>query len=174
MWRVLCCRAPAAVLCTDKLQPWPLQGSAELAVPSSLPCSTEIPAQLLTRRVVQGEHGTGRNVAPYVEMEWGTKAYNLMWEIKELFDPDYVLNPGVLLNRVRTAHIHLSLVWRAQAVLSVAPFASCGLRHQHRRAACDWRQVPRRLHGNLPLHVLLVCQQLGAAVCAAAGLSNSG
>lgn len=49
---------------------------------------------------VQGEHGTGRNVAPYVEMEWGTKAYDLMWEIKELFDPEYVLNPGVLLNRV--------------------------------------------------------------------------
>ena len=49
----------------------------------------------------QGEHGTGRNVAPYVEMEWGTKAYDLMWEIKEMFDPDYVLNPGVVLNRVR-------------------------------------------------------------------------
>ena len=33
-------------------------------------------------------------MAPYVEMEWGTKAYELMWEIKELFDPNYVLNPG--------------------------------------------------------------------------------
>ena len=52
---------------------------------------------------MQGEHGTGRNVAPYVEMEWGSKAYELMWEIKELFDPDYVLNPGVLLNRVSVA-----------------------------------------------------------------------
>ena len=50
----------------------------------------------------QGEHGTGRNVAPYVEMEWGGKAYDLMWRLKELFDPDYVLNPGVVLNRVRT------------------------------------------------------------------------
>ncbi len=49
----------------------------------------------------QGEHGTGRNVAPYVEMEWGTKAYELMWELKELFDPDYVLNPGVILNKAR-------------------------------------------------------------------------
>ena len=48
----------------------------------------------------QGEHGTGRNVAPYVEMEWGSRAYNLMWRLKELFDPDYVLNPGVILNKV--------------------------------------------------------------------------
>ena len=58
----------------------------------------------------QGEHGTGRNVAPYVEMEWGTKAYDLMWEIKELFDPDYVLNPGVLLNRVRKLHIFMNVM----------------------------------------------------------------
>jgi D-lactate dehydrogenase len=50
--------------------------------------------------VVQGEHGTGRNVAPYVEMEWGTTAYELMWQLKELFDPNYVLNPGVILNAV--------------------------------------------------------------------------
>ena len=49
---------------------------------------------------VQGEHGTGRNVAPYVEMEWGTTAYELMWQLKELFDPNYVLNPGVILNSV--------------------------------------------------------------------------
>ncbi len=52
---------------------------------------------------LKAEHGTGRNVAPYVEMEWGATAYNLMWELKELFDPEYVLNPGVILNRVRRA-----------------------------------------------------------------------
>lgn len=49
---------------------------------------------------LKGEHGTGRNIAPYVEMEWGTKAYELMWELKELFDPEHVLNPGVILNKV--------------------------------------------------------------------------
>lgn len=51
---------------------------------------------------LKGEHGTGRNIAPYVEMEWGTTAYELMWELKELFDPEYILNPGVILNKVRT------------------------------------------------------------------------
>lgn len=54
--------------------------------------------------VLQGEHGTGRNVAPYVEMEWGTTAYELMWQLKELFDPEYVLNPGVILNAVSQQH----------------------------------------------------------------------
>ena len=51
---------------------------------------------------LQGEHGTGRNVAPFVEMEWGSKAYELMWELKHLFDPTFVLNPGVVLNKVGT------------------------------------------------------------------------
>ena len=31
---------------------------------------------------LKAEHGTGRNVAPFVEMEWGTKAYKLMWEVR--------------------------------------------------------------------------------------------
>lgn len=48
---------------------------------------------------LKGEHGTGRNVASFVEMEWGTKATELMWELKQLFDPDFVLNPGVILNK---------------------------------------------------------------------------
>ena len=53
---------------------------------------------------LKAEHGTGRNVAPFVEMEWGTKAYEIMWELKEMFDPDYVLNPGVILNRDPDVH----------------------------------------------------------------------
>ena len=61
----------------------------------------------LASYTVQGEHGTGRNVAPYVEMEWGTTAYELMWQLKELFDPEFVLNPGVILNSVRAVFIHM-------------------------------------------------------------------
>ena len=56
--------------------------------------------RLLKHACAQGEHGTGRNMAPFVEMEWGRKATGLMWDLKELFDPDYVLNPGVVLNHV--------------------------------------------------------------------------
>ncbi|KAL6050120.1 D-lactate dehydrogenase [Balamuthia mandrillaris] len=54
---------------------------------------------------LKAEHGTGRNVAPFVEMEWGSEAYNIMWEIKRLFDPDNILNPGVILNKDPEVHM---------------------------------------------------------------------
>jgi D-lactate dehydrogenase len=54
---------------------------------------------------LKAEHGTGINMAPYVEREWGTKATELMWRIKALADPDRVLSPGVLLNRDAEAHL---------------------------------------------------------------------
>ncbi|MCA1789374.1 MAG: 4Fe-4S dicluster domain-containing protein [Thioalkalivibrio sp.] len=47
---------------------------------------------------LKAEHGTGRNMAPFVELEWGAQAYGLMRELKRLFDPENLLNPGVLLN----------------------------------------------------------------------------
>ena len=53
---------------------------------------------------LKAEHGTGRNVAPYVEREWGTKATKIMWELKGLFDPKFLLNPGVVLNENPTVH----------------------------------------------------------------------
>ncbi len=46
---------------------------------------------------LKAEHGTGRNIAPFVEREWGAKLTALMWRVKRLADPDGVLAPGVLL-----------------------------------------------------------------------------
>jgi D-lactate dehydrogenase len=54
---------------------------------------------------LKAEHGTGINMAPYVEREWGEKATELMWRIKRLADPDGVLSPGVVLSRDRGAHL---------------------------------------------------------------------
>jgi D-lactate dehydrogenase len=54
---------------------------------------------------LKAEHGTGVNMAPYVEREWGTRATELMWRVKQLADPDTVLSPGVLLNRDPGAHL---------------------------------------------------------------------
>ncbi len=54
---------------------------------------------------LKAEHGTGVNMAPYVEREWGEKATELMWRIKALADPGGVLAPGVLLNRDPDAHL---------------------------------------------------------------------
>ena len=54
---------------------------------------------------LKAEHGTGRNMAPFVEMEWGSDAYALMWELKRLLDPENLLNPGVILNEDSTVHL---------------------------------------------------------------------
>ena len=47
---------------------------------------------------LKAEHGTGRNMAPFVRKEWGDDAYELMMDVKSLFDPDGILNPGVIFN----------------------------------------------------------------------------
>jgi D-lactate dehydrogenase len=54
---------------------------------------------------LKAEHGTGRNMAPFVEMEWGRQATDLMRRIKALFDPGNLLNPGVILNDDPQAHL---------------------------------------------------------------------
>jgi D-lactate dehydrogenase len=47
---------------------------------------------------LKAEHGTGRNMAPFVKKEWGEKAYQVMLDVKQLFDPQGILNPGVIFN----------------------------------------------------------------------------
>ena len=47
---------------------------------------------------LKAEHGTGRNMAPFVKYEWGDEAFAAMRELKEIFDPHYLLNPGVIFN----------------------------------------------------------------------------
>lgn len=47
---------------------------------------------------LKAEHGTGRNMAPFVEKEWGEKAYSFMKRIKKILDPKGILNPGVIFN----------------------------------------------------------------------------
>ncbi|GAA0339752.1 FAD-binding and (Fe-S)-binding domain-containing protein [Bowmanella denitrificans] len=54
---------------------------------------------------LKAEHGTGRNMAPFVRLEWGNEAYQLMVKIKQLFDPRGILNPGVIINADAKAHV---------------------------------------------------------------------
>ncbi|MBP5509746.1 MAG: FAD-binding oxidoreductase [Kiritimatiellae bacterium] len=54
---------------------------------------------------LKAEHGTGRNMAPFVRREWGDKAYALMKDVKELFDPDGILNPGVIFNEDEGSYV---------------------------------------------------------------------
>ena len=46
---------------------------------------------------LKAEHGTGRMVAPFIEMEWGRKAYEINRRIKAIFDPERILNPDVII-----------------------------------------------------------------------------
>jgi D-lactate dehydrogenase len=54
---------------------------------------------------LKAEHGTGRNMAPFVEYEWGEKAFGLMKRIKSLLDPKGILNPGVIFNDDRECYL---------------------------------------------------------------------
>jgi D-lactate dehydrogenase len=46
---------------------------------------------------LKAEHGTGINMAPFVRHEWGDKATDMMWRIKQLADPHGILAPNVIL-----------------------------------------------------------------------------
>jgi D-lactate dehydrogenase len=54
---------------------------------------------------LKAEHGTGRNMAPFVETEWGGDAYAIMKKIKMMVDPQLLLNPGVIINEDKNGHI---------------------------------------------------------------------
>jgi len=57
------------------------------------------------RGSLKAEHGTGRNMAPFVEKEWGERAYGMMTRIKALFDPRGILNPDVILSADKRIHL---------------------------------------------------------------------
>ena len=54
---------------------------------------------------LKAEHGTGRNMAPFIETEWGGTAYEIMKQIKQAADPKMLLNPGVIINADQDAHL---------------------------------------------------------------------
>jgi D-lactate dehydrogenase len=101
---------------------------------------------------LKAEHGTGRNVAPFVALEWGAEAHALMWSIKRLFDPAGLLNPGVLLADDPLSHIrHLkplpacdTLVDRCIECGFCEPKCpSRGLTLSPRQRIVGWREIAR-------------------------------
>jgi D-lactate dehydrogenase len=54
---------------------------------------------------LKAEHGTGRNIAPFIEREWGQKLTALMWKLKRLADPQNILSPGVILTKDARSHL---------------------------------------------------------------------
>lgn len=54
---------------------------------------------------MKAEHGTGRQIAPFVKEEWGEEIFQIMYELKELVDPHHILNPGVVINTDPQCHL---------------------------------------------------------------------
>jgi D-lactate dehydrogenase len=54
---------------------------------------------------LKAEHGSGRNMAPFVRDEWGDRAYGVMRRVKDLLDPDGILNPGTILSDDPEIHL---------------------------------------------------------------------
>ncbi|WP_328691501.1 FAD-binding oxidoreductase [Streptomyces caniferus] len=74
---------------------------------------------------LKAEHATGRNIAPFLELEWGPRATELMWRIKETVDPHGILAPRILLDRDPQAHLRgLKTLPLTEAVAD--PCIECG------------------------------------------------
>ncbi|MCV4291007.1 FAD-binding oxidoreductase [Pseudomonas capsici] len=99
---------------------------------------------------LKAEHGTGRNMAPFVEKEWGSDAYQLMWQLKRLLDPKGILNPDVVLSHDPQIHLkHLKPLPAADEIVDkciecgfcepVCP--SRGLTLSPRQRIVIWRDI---------------------------------
>ncbi|MGW1893720.1 FAD-binding and (Fe-S)-binding domain-containing protein [Streptomyces sp. NPDC002004] len=74
---------------------------------------------------LKAEHATGRNIAPYLELEWGSRATELMWRTKQVIDPHGVLAPRIVLDRDPRAHLRgLKTIPRVEKVAD--PCIECG------------------------------------------------
>ncbi|EAR10135.1 FAD-binding and (Fe-S)-binding domain-containing protein [Reinekea blandensis] len=130
---------------------------------------------------LKAEHGTGRNMAPFVKLEWGESIYELMTRIKRLIDPNGLLNPGVILNDDEKAHLkHLKPMPVADPVIDrciecgfcedVCPSQNYSLTPRQRIAA--FREIQRRKDQqvNVGPDWDQAFQTMGIDTCAATGL----
>jgi len=101
---------------------------------------------------LKAEHGTGRNMAPFVELEWGAEAYALMRQIKTLFDPHGLLNPGVVMNDDAGVHLkNLKPLPQCDALVDKCiecgfcepQCPSRGLTLSPRQRIVGWREIAR-------------------------------
>jgi D-lactate dehydrogenase len=131
---------------------------------------------------LKAEHGTGRNMAPFVALEWGPAGYALMAEIKHLFDPDGLLNPGVIINADRDAHLrNLKPLPAADPVVDKCiecgfcepKCPSHGLTFSPRQRIVGWREIARLEaagDGAAARSASALYDYYGIATCAGCGL----
>ena len=135
---------------------------------------------------LKAEHGTGRNMAPYVELEWGSEAYAVMKAIKRLFDPQNLLNPEVILSDDPQIHLR-DLKPLPEADPLVDKCIECGfceavcpsrrLTLTPRQRIVIWRELQRRRQaGEDPAAIAeleAAYQYQGLDTCAADGLCST-
>ncbi|UTW09312.1 FAD-binding and (Fe-S)-binding domain-containing protein [Pseudomonas benzenivorans] len=129
---------------------------------------------------LKAEHGTGRNMAPFVELEWGRDAYQLMWRVKRLLDPRGILNPDVVLSEDPQIHLkHLKPLPAADAIVDKC--IECGfcepvcpskeLTLSPRQRIVVWRDIQARQRRGEDTRALeRDFQYQGLDTCAATGL----
>ena len=132
---------------------------------------------------LKAEHGTGRNMAPFVEMEWGAQAAALMRRIKQLFDPQNLLNPGVIINDDAQAHLkNLKPMPAAEEIVDRC--IECGfceplcpshrLTLSPRQRIVSWREISRRTAvGESTADVQADFAYFGLDTCAGCGLCST-
>ena len=91
---------------------------------------------------LKAEHGTGRQIAPYVEAEWGPEAYAIMKELKQLVDEKNILNQGVIINEDKQCHIK-NLKSLPIVEEEVDKCVECGY-CEHRCPSRDFTVTPRQ------------------------------
>lgn len=91
---------------------------------------------------LKAEHGTGRNMAPFVETEWGGVAYKIMKILKQTVDPHLLLNPGVIINDDKNIHVK-NLKELPTIEKEVDTCIECGY-CEHRCPSRDVTATPRR------------------------------
>ncbi|MGR3896316.1 FAD-binding and (Fe-S)-binding domain-containing protein [Pseudomonas sp. 1176_21] len=129
---------------------------------------------------LKAEHGTGRNMAPFVELEWGHDAYQLMWTLKRLLDPNGILNPDVVLSNDPQIHLkNLKPLPAADEIVDkciecgfcepVCP--SKGLTLSPRQRIVMWRDIQAKKRAGVDTTALeRDYQYQGIDTCAATGL----
>jgi D-lactate dehydrogenase len=111
---------------------------------------------------LKAEHGTGVNMAPWVEREWGAKATEMMWRIKQLADPEGVLAPGVVLNRDPEVHLR-NLKSTPPVEEEITTCVECGLCEP----VCPSRNVTTTPRQRIVLRREMARQPAGSPVLAA-------
>jgi FAD/FMN-containing dehydrogenases len=91
---------------------------------------------------LKAEHGTGRQIAPYVEAEWGSEAYAIMKALKQLVDEKNILNQGVIINHDKQCHIK-NLKSLPIVEEEVDKCVECGY-CEHRCPSRDYTVTPRQ------------------------------